>query len=101
MPDEAKHEGMADVVIFEAAGATLTDVAEIADAKGDAPEAEVQRQKLAEAESIARMSKQDVVTYALLRNLIIALAKLRAKHNAYHRHICLISCLHLEAADVE
>jgi hypothetical protein len=55
MPYNSEHKGMADVMILEAAGIRLTDVAQVARAQSDAAKAEVQRQKLPQAERIAGM----------------------------------------------
>ena len=43
---------------------------------------------------IARMSTQDVVSHSLLRYLVIALSKLRAKHHAQHRQVGLVAGPH-------
>ena len=94
MADYAKHEAVADVVILEATGIFLPDVAEIACPQSDALQAEVQSQQLPEAERIARMSTEDVVPHSTLRNLPVTLAKLRTEHQANHGQICLITYLH-------
>ena len=94
MSDNAKHEAVTNVVILQAMGIRLTYVAEIADAKGHTPKAEVQRQELSEAKCITWMSAHKVVAYTSLRNLLVALAKLWAEHHAQHRQVCLIASLH-------
>lgn len=43
MTNEAKHKGMADIMVLQAAGIRLTNVTEITDAKGDATQAKVHR----------------------------------------------------------
>jgi len=101
MPYDAKHGGMADVVVLDAAGIGLPDVAEVADAQGDATQAKVQRQELAQAERITWMGTEDVVAYALLGYLVITLSKFRAEHYAYHREVGLIIGLHRQLAKTE
>lgn len=81
-------------MIFQAAGIGLPDVAKIADAQSDATQAEIHRQELAKAQSISRMGTDNIVPYPILRNLIIALAKLWTEHQAKHWKVCLIGCSH-------
>jgi len=66
MSYKAKHEGVADIMVLQAAGIRLTNVTEITDAKGDTTQAKVHRQKLTKVECIARMSTDDVMPNSTL-----------------------------------
>ena len=101
MSDNAKHEAVAVVMIFDAAGIALPDVAEVTSPQGNTLEAKVNHQHLPEAECITWMSTNNVVPYPLLRNLIITLAKLRTEHHAQHRHVCLVTGSHGKFAKPE
>lgn len=97
----AEHEAVACVAVLEAVGIHLPDVAKIANSQRDAPETEVQHQRLPEAECVAWMSTQDVVTDSLLRYLVIALAELRTEHHTQHRQVGLVAGPHRQFPKLE
>jgi hypothetical protein len=66
MPCNAEHEAVARIAVLEAMGVGLPDIAEVADAKGDAFELEVQHERLPEAKGVARMGTEKVVPHPTL-----------------------------------
>ena len=57
----AEHEGVGITMVFQIIEVSLADVAEVACAEREAPQRYIDRQQMAAAERIERMSETDVV----------------------------------------
>ena len=81
---------MVDIVHTDAVDMTLAYISHVAESKGCSLELQVESQQVPETKRIARMRETDVMAAAPLRDIVIALAELRAEHTTHKGQVCLI-----------